>query len=1035
MEALQISKFPTLESELGSFSNPRGVSAHSFASPNPSLLLKDINASASVAGGTFIPTLPLTGARIPVKRFELIEDAYAIVDNNFESVTHFGEMCASKTKNKSLQDVTLVNDSISYSTVEKHTPKTRIIREQCHYAYALQREGTLISVEILCVLLHNCIANKDLVIGKHVHLLIISCGFDFIPELGDNLIRLFSSCRSLEEAHLLFCKIALPRVSTWYAIISAYAMHGEDGKAVELYTRMVQESILPNSFILTCVIKSCASLRALTKGELIHNHVIQLGLQFDMYVASSLIDFYAKCRSIQKAYDVFSTLPCKNVVIWSAMIDAYIQEGCLERALELFKEMQKEGVEPNVFTFSSLISACGNAGHLWQGMHLHDQFTQSGLELDSRLASTLIDMYAKCGNLTEAHEVFSDLSFQTLVCWNTLIAGYARNEHNLGALQAFEDMEKEGFRPNSLTLSCGLKACGNLGDIEKGKVIHDQIIMRGIDPDEYIKSSLIDMYCKCGRLDDAHKVFDFWPSKSIVSWGALMAGYLQHDLGLPVLDLFAKMQKEGIKPNTYIYSSALKACGSMADLKEGVDVHDQFRNSGLETCAFLGSSLIDMYAKCGNLEAAREVFEELPCRNIVCWGAMLAGYVQHGVPLSAFSLYEKMHCEGIKPDKVIYTSILEACGIMSSSGHGMVIHCQIISGGFSSDTVVGNFLVDMYIKCDCLDDAQYVFNALQHRNEVSWGAMVVAHAQHSNFSMTRQCLKGMVEEGFMPDEILFTDILSACRRSGQFKEGRKFFRLMREVYDIKPSIEHFGCMVNLLGEGGFLVQAEELLDILPIPPDSVAWLSCLAACRAQRNVELGLKCFTEVIRLDPGMGMAYVLMSSIYAEAGMLEKKHMIDDQRKKADAWKIPGRAWIEIDKEVHEFVVGDRTHPQSNKIYATLKRLAVVLKDEGHVLQQGVVGGAPPDVKEGGAALEDSNEEALLGHCEKLALAFGLLSTPEGATVRIVKNLRVCIDCHSATKIISRLERREIIINDAYHVHHFNDGECSCEQNLTSG
>ncbi|MCO5611627.1 hypothetical protein L7F22_065881 [Adiantum nelumboides] len=289
----------------------------------------------------------------------------------------------------------------------------------------------------------------------------------------------------------------------------------------------------------------------------------------------------------------------------------------------------------------------------------------------------------------------------------------------------------------------------------------------------------------------------------------------------------------------------------------------------------------------------------------------------------------------------------------------------------------------------------------------------------------------MAEEGFVADEILFTDILAACRRSGNIEESWNFFKMIRGVYGINPCIQHFGCMVNLLGEGGYLSEAEELIEIMPIPPDSVAWLSLLSACRAYRKVDLGFRSFKEVVRLDPGMGMAYVLLSSLLTEAGMLETKHMIDEQRKQTGMWKIPGRAWIEVNNQVHEFTVGDRTHPQSNQIYATLRRLASVAKDEGHVPQLALVEEADDKAE----MADNSSEEALLGHCEKLAIAFGLCSTPVGATVRVVKNLRVCIDCHNVSKIISKVEKRDIIINDAYHVHHFSNGECSCENNLVSG
>ncbi|KAH7294774.1 hypothetical protein KP509_27G018200 [Ceratopteris richardii] len=815
-------------------------------------------------------------------------------------------------------------------------------------------------------------------------------------------------------------------------IISSHAMHGDNNIAVKLYTKMLEREIIPNSNTLTCVMKSCTSLRASIKGEAIHNDIICFGFQYDLYVASALIDFYSKCGKLSKAFEVFSLLPRRNVVIWSVMMDAFIQHGCLEQSFGLLKGMYQQGIEPNEFTYSSLISACGDDVNLVEGMQLHGEFIKSGLELDSQMGSSLIDMYSKCGCLMEAQDIFDDLPNRMVSCWNALIAGYTYNGHDLAAIRLFDDMKNQGCMPNCLTLSCILKACGNLSDVEKGRAVHGEAIYTGLHSYEYVQSSLIGMYCKCGHLEEAQTVFDCSASVNIVSWGALMSGYVQHGQSCIALNFFSEIQKNGITPSIHIYSSVLKACGSLGDLQAGINVHEQICECGVEVDSYLGSSLIDMYSKCGDIEAACTVFEELPSWNVVCCGAMIAGYVQHGCPIPAFSLYEDMIFKGIIPDRVIYMYILEACAIMGSSAHGMAIHHQVVASGLHSDMVVGNALVDMYVKCDCLVEAQRIFLSLEYRNKISWDAIIVAHVLEKEIFIARKCLIKMAQEGLSVDEILFTDILAACRSNGDMKEAWNFFELMRNVYDITPSIQHFGCLINLLGDGGHLAEAEELLETMPIPPDTVAWFSLLSACRIHRNVNLGLNCFHKVMRLDPGMGVAYVTMSSIYAEAGMWESKYWIDEKRRQIDAWKIPGRAWIEVNREVHEFTVGDRTHPLTNKIYATLRRLAIVCKEEGHVPQFGSKGRSLPD---GTEEFENRSEEALLGHCEKLALAFGLVSTPEGATVRIVKNLRVCTDCHSVSKIISKVERREIIINDAYHVHHFSNGECSCEKHFVSG
>ncbi|MCO5611628.1 hypothetical protein L7F22_065882 [Adiantum nelumboides] len=527
---------PTIHPEMGSFS----FSPHQVESRSSPLLLQDTGISASIGGHIYSPVVPLPNVYVSSKWFEPNNRPDA-----FDLAISFNKRNDLASRNECSKDVGLPNDtninpktqqsstSGSFKDGSDSTPNnpdgksnSKVIEEPSHDSFVLPSEVDHTSVEALCFLLDKCTVDKDIAGGRFLHLLIISNGFDFVPELGDNLIRFFGLCASVLEADRLFSKLSVLGLSAWHTIMSAHAVHGDDEKVFQLYIEMVHASTAPNSFIFTRVVNSCASLKALKRGETVHKDIIYFGLQSDLFVANALIGFYSKCGSLSKARHVFVMLPEKNVVVWSSIIGAFIQEGYLEQSLELFREMEEHDFQPNEYTYSSLISACGNAANVVDGLSLHSQFVKSGLNLDSHMASSLIDMYAKCGCMIEARDVFDDLSNPALTCWSTLIAGYTRIEQDHTALKVYESMESKGCTPNSSTLCCSLRACGNLKAVDKGRAVHDQVIAIGLDSDEYIRSNLIDMYCQCGCLDDAKSVFDHWPSPNIVLWGALMAGHV-----------------------------------------------------------------------------------------------------------------------------------------------------------------------------------------------------------------------------------------------------------------------------------------------------------------------------------------------------------------------------------------------------------------------------------------------------------------------------------------------------------------------------
>uniref|UniRef100_UPI0040747504 Synthetic PPR-DYW protein n=1 Tax=synthetic construct TaxID=32630 RepID=UPI0040747504 len=603
--------------------------------------------------------------------------------------------------------------------------------------------------------------------------------------------------------------------------------------------------------------------------------------------------------------------------------------------------------------------------------------------------------------------------------WNSKIRGYARNGQPEEALSLYSQMRRSGIKPDNYTFPFVLKACASLSSLKEGKQIHGHVIKSGFESDVYVQSALIDMYAKCGELEDARKVFDEMPERNVVSWNAMISGYAQNGQSEEALELFREMQQEGIKPSEFTFCSVLSACASLGSLEMGKQIHGYVIKSGFESIVFVGNALIDMYAKCGSIEDARKVFDEMPERTVVSWTAMISGYAQNGQSEEALELFREMQREGVKPDEVTLPSVLSACANLGALEQGKQIHAYVIKSGFESDVFVGSALIDMYAKCGSIEDARKVFDKMPERDVVSWNAMIAAYAQHGHGKEALQLFQQMQQEGVKPSEVTFTSILSACSHAGLVDEGHHYFESMSPDYGITPRVEHYGCMVDLLGRAGRLDEAEDLIKSMPFQPNVVVWGTLLGACRVHGDVERGERAAERILELDPESAAPYVLLSNIYAAAGRWDEAAKVRKLMKERGVKKEPGCSWIEVNNKVHEFVAGDKSHPQTKEIYAELERLSKQMKEAGYV----------PDTKFVLHDVEEEEKEQLLCyHSEKLAIAFGLISTPPGTPLRIIKNLRVCGDCHTATKFISKIVGREIVVRDANRFHHFKDGVCSC-------
>ncbi|XP_057863194.1 pentatricopeptide repeat-containing protein At2g13600 [Cryptomeria japonica] len=546
---------------------------------------------------------------------------------------------------------------------------------------------------------------------------------------------------------------------------------------------------------------------------------------------------------------------------------------------------------------------------LEEGRSLHAAIIKIGFELEILWQNHILNVYAKCRRIRDARQVFDKMPERNLVSWSAMVTGYAQNGCGEEAVKVFREMQREGINPSEFAYASVSRACASLAIAEEGDEIHAQAIKTGYNLNVFVGSALVDMYAKCGIMENARKLFDRLPQRNVVSWTGIIAGYLQDRNEIEVLNLFWQMQKAGTKPNQFTSSCVLSACANLQALEEGKQVHSDVIKSGLELDIFVGNSLIDMYAKCTRLEDARQVFEMMPEKDVISWNAMIAAYSQNNQGEEAMKMFRRMQWAVVKQDEIRFSAVLGACASLAALRYGKQIHSNIIKSGLESDLYAGNALVDMYAKCGGVEDACQVFNLMQEHDVVSWNAVILGCAQHGHGKKAIQLFGEMQEAGVEPDHVTFISVLSACNHSGLVDEGRRYFNSMTQEYGIARRIEHHACMIDLLGRARHLDEAYNLIVSMPFEPDSRMWGSLIGACRIHRNIELGIIAAESLLDLEPQNAGIRVLLSNIYAEAGRWDDVRKVRKMMKDTRVVKEPGQSWIEIKESVHVFYAEDQS------------------------------------------------------------------------------------------------------------------------------
>ncbi|XP_010928853.2 putative pentatricopeptide repeat-containing protein At3g13770, mitochondrial [Elaeis guineensis] len=560
--------------------------------------------------------------------------------------------------------------------------------------------------------------------------------------------------------------------------------------------------------------------------------------------------------------------------------------------------------------------------------------------------------------------------------------------------------------------------CLNQRALREGQRVHVHMIKSRYLPPVYLGTRLMILYAKCDSLEDARNVLDGMPERNIVSWTAMISGYSQRGCHAEALELFIRMLQTGLLPNEFTLATVLTSCSGPHGFKHGRQVHSLVVKTNFESHIFVGSSLLDMYAKADKIHEARTVFDMLPERDVVTCTAIISGYAQLGLDEEALELFRKLYEEGMECNYITFASLLTALSGLSALDYGRQVHSLTIRRELPFYVVLQNSLINMYSKCGCLIYARRVFDSMPERTVISWNAMLVGLGKHGLGRQVLQLFKSMREE-LKPDGVTFMAVLSGCSHGGLVDEGLDVFDYMLNEQGLKPELGHYGCVVDLLGRAGRIEKVLDFIKDMPFEPTAAMWGSLLGACRVHANASVGEFVAQRLLEIEPENAGNYVILSNIYAAAGRWEDVVRVRESMKEKTVMKEPGRSWLNLDRIIHTFHSSDRSHPQKEAIDAKLKELCVKIKEAGYV----------PDLS---CVLHDVDDEQkermLLGHSEKLAITFGLMGTSRSGMIRVTKNLRICVDCHNFAKFVSKVYGRDLSLRDSNRFHLIVGGVCSC-------
>ncbi|WCJ21010.1 Pentatricopeptide repeat (PPR) superfamily protein [Euphorbia peplus] len=703
------------------------------------------------------------------------------------------------------------------------------------------------------------------------------------------------------------------------------------------------------SYTQACVslLKNMDTHGLIIEGSAFHAHLFKVGVLSERFIAIKLLIMYLNSQKSAEANQIAKDFNGFDLMVHNCMISANVKWGNLERARNLFDEMPHR----NEISWTAMISG-----------------------------------FMKYGRVKESMWYFDRNPFHNVVSWTAAISGYVQNGFNFEAMKLFWKLLESGVKPNNVTFTSVVRACGDLGDFGLGMCVLGLIVKTGFEHNLAVSNSLItlclrlgeidlarrvfdsmdvkdvvswtailDMYIEMGDLVEARRIFEAMPERNEISWSAMIARCSQRGYPEESLKLFRRMVQQGFKPTISCFSSIISALGSLEALQAGMVIHGHVSKIGIQNDVFVGSSLVDLYCKCGEttegrlvfdsvlqknvvswnamiggyslngeMEEAKDLFDVMPLRNSVTWSAIIAGYLDCKQFDKVFEIFNEMILLGEIPNKSTFSSMLSACAGSSSLGKGKDLHGKIIKLGIEYDVFVGTALTDMYAKSGDIESSIKVFDRMSEKNEVSWTVMIQGLAE-SGFPLEALAkFKEMEENSSVAcNEIMLLSVLFACSHSGLINKGFQYFNSMETVYGVKPKGRHYTCIVDMLSRAGLLYEAEEFIKSMPFQPETNTWAALLSGCKTYKNDELAAIAARKLWEMAEKNSAGYVLLSNIYAAAGRWVDVLNVRRLMKEKGLKKNGGCSWVEVKDRIHSFYSDDGNHSQLAEIYEIIELL----------------------------------------------------------------------------------------------------------------
>ncbi|XP_076884283.1 putative pentatricopeptide repeat-containing protein At5g09950 [Bidens hawaiensis] len=923
-----------------------------------------------------------------------------------------------------------VRNSISWSCLISGYTRNNMSNEACTVFRDMIRAGFPPVHYAIGSVLKACQAleSHGIRFGRQLHGFVSKTLNAFHEVVCNGLISMYGNCMdSPDYAFCVFDQMQVRSLVSWNSIISVYSNKGDAVCALKLFSGMQESGLHPTEYTFGSIITAASMLSEINLFPLeqVMCTIQKSGFLFDLYVGSALVSGFARSGQISLAKKIFNLMDVKNVVSMHGLMVGLARQKHGEEALEVFVKM-KPIVKLTSDSYVILLSTFGEFYNLDEGgkmgKEVHGYVIRNGLTNSNvAIGNSLINMYAKCGSVKDGYSVFKLMINKDEVSWNSIITGFDQNGCFIDAVKMFCEMRRSQLKPGNFTIISALSSCARLQCLRSGEQIHCEGVKFGLDRDVSVSNSLVDFYSETGCLNNCKKVFSFMQEYDQVSWNSIIGAFSDSSsLVFESFEYFKEMLRDDWRPNLITFVNVFGAICFEHELVR--QVHGLLLKCPFADETAVENAIIMCYGKCGKMDDCEKVFSKMGNRrDETSWNSMISGYIHNEELAKAMDLVKFMLTNGQRLDCFTLASVLSACASVATLERGMEVHVCAVRADVDADIVVGSALVDMYSKCGRIEYASRFFNLMPVKNVYSWNSMISGYARHGNGDKALKIFEKMKLEGHVPDHVTFVGVLSACSHMGLVDQGFDHFNSMSDVYGLTPKMEHFSCMVDILGRAGQLDKMEDFLNKMPMSPSVLIWRTVLGACcrsNSEQAITLGKWAGSRLLELDPYNAVNYVLLSNMHAVKGQWEDMRRTRSLMKLAEVKKEAGCSWVSMKDGVHVFVASDKSHPEVDDIYKKVLELQGRMREMGYV----------PEVKYALHDLETENQEEVLSyHSEKLAVAFVLTRKSE-LPIRIMKNLRVCGDCHTFLKYVSKIVSRLIVVRDSNRFHHFVDGKCSC-------